>query len=83
MHKDTKFCKLSFDISTFGFKAPPYCSHLVKEALTRLQAWSRHQEHSQVLIFPTSALYCCIYSSEVTLLEAEMLTHKPLLLVVD
>ena len=24
MHKDTKFCYLSFDISTFGFKAPPY-----------------------------------------------------------
>ena len=24
MHKDTKFCKSSFDISTFGFKAPPY-----------------------------------------------------------
>ena len=26
MHKDTKFCYLSFDISTFGFKAPPYCT---------------------------------------------------------
>ena len=25
MHKDTKFCYSSFDISTFGFKAPPYC----------------------------------------------------------
>ena len=24
MHKDTKFCYLRFDISTFGFKAPPY-----------------------------------------------------------
>ena len=23
MHKDTKFCYSSFDISTFGFKAPP------------------------------------------------------------
>ena len=27
MHKDTKFCYLSFDISTFGFKAPPYWEH--------------------------------------------------------
>ena len=26
MHKDTKFCYSSFDISTFGFKAPPYWS---------------------------------------------------------
>ena len=26
MHKDTKFCYSSFDISTFGFKAPPYCA---------------------------------------------------------
>ena len=26
MHKDTKFCYSSFEISTFGFKAPPYCS---------------------------------------------------------
>ena len=26
MHKDTKFCYLRFDISTFGFKAPPYPS---------------------------------------------------------
>ena len=25
MHKDTKFCYSGFDISTFGFKAPPYC----------------------------------------------------------
>ena len=24
MHKDTKFCYSGFDISTFGFKAPPY-----------------------------------------------------------
>ena len=24
MYKDTKFCYSSFDISTFGFKAPPY-----------------------------------------------------------
>ena len=26
MHKDTKFCYSSFDILTFGFKAPPYCT---------------------------------------------------------
>ena len=26
MHKDTKFFYLRFDISTFGFKAPPYCA---------------------------------------------------------
>ena len=26
MNKDTKFCYSSFDTSTFGFKAPPYCS---------------------------------------------------------
>ena len=26
MHKDTKICYLRFDISTFGFKAPPYLS---------------------------------------------------------
>ena len=30
MHKDTKFCYSSFDISTFGFKAPPYCSCMAK-----------------------------------------------------
>ena len=29
MHKDTKFCYSSFDISTFGFKAPPYCRGLL------------------------------------------------------
>ena len=28
MHKDTKFCYSSFDISTFGFKAPPYSTQL-------------------------------------------------------
>ena len=35
MHKDTKFCYSSFDISTFGFKAPPYCTFLqVKQRVT-------------------------------------------------
>ena len=28
MHKYTKFCYSSFDISTFGFKAPPYCRYV-------------------------------------------------------
>ena len=55
MHKDTKFCYLRFDISTFGFKAPPYCWLLCKPIDgTRQQKpfqfiYSHHNHHRQPL----------------------------------
>ena len=33
MHKDTKFCYSCFDISTFGFKAPPYCTSKLRRSV--------------------------------------------------
>ena len=49
MHKDTKFCYLRFDISTFGFKAPPYWAGSM-EKIPHMgllySRWSKAQEHN-------------------------------------
>ena len=60
MHKDTKFCYSSFDISTFGFKAPPYwaiwaaimVSGIVSGVLIYFQIWRPYkaEENSQVIM---------------------------------
>ena len=61
MYKDTKFCYSSFDISTFGFKAPPYWTDISSKSHTRkeivgnliwsLQVWWEDHKGSELLSF--------------------------------
>ena len=66
MHKDTKFCYSSFDISTFGFKAPPYCANKTTSFDTIVSSWSSKQCFSlnfdiwkQVPPIHAKNVWCC------------------------
>ena len=58
MHKDTKFCYSSFDISTFGFKAPPYWP-FIHHSWSGL-VWKRDSPFDLIIRAQSTANFLCI-----------------------
>ena len=56
MYKDTKFCYSSFDISTFGFKAPLYWILEAKKKLSRVHNITFMHEEEFFCVFFSNAL---------------------------